>query len=105
MIARIWYGWTTLEKADSYYHVLTTQVIPEIEEMDIKGFRKIEVLRRNQETEVEFITIMYFDSIENIKKFTGEDYETAHVPEEAQMFLKRWDLKSLHYEVLDSIYP
>lgn len=103
MIARIWHGWTTPENADGYYQTLMDFVIPGIEEMNIDGFRKIDVLRRSQEQEVEFITIMFFDSIECIKNFTGEDYETAHVPEEAQKYLKRWDEKSSHYEVLNSL--
>ncbi len=104
MIARIWHGWTTHENADAYYQALTSEVIPSIEPMNIEGFRKIEVLRRGFYDEVEFITIMYFDSIENIKAFTREDYETAHVPEVAQKVLKRWDERSQHYEVENIIH-
>lgn len=103
MIARIRYGWTTHENADTYYQALTSEVIPGIEAMNIKGFRKIEVFRRDLDDEVEFITIMYFDSLDSIKAFTGEDYKTAHVPEVAQKVLKRWDEESQHYEVKDVI--
>lgn len=102
MIARIWHGWTTPENADVYYQVLTETVIPQIESYKMEGYRKIEVLRRELEDETEFITIMYFDSLELIKQFVGEDYETAHVPEAAQKVLKRWDKRSQHYEVKDS---
>lgn len=102
MIARIWHGWTTPENADAYYQVLTGEVIPQIESYKMEGYRKIEVLRRELEDETEFITIMYFDSLELIKQFVGDDYETAHVPEAAQKVLKRWDKRSQHYEVKDS---
>jgi heme-degrading monooxygenase HmoA len=102
MIARIWHGWTTPENADAYYKVLTEQVIPQIESYKMEGYRKIEVLRREHSDETEFITIMYFDSLEYIKQFVGEDYEVAHVPEVAQKVLKRWDERSQHYEVKDS---
>lgn len=102
MIARIWHGWTTLENADAYYQVLTEQVIPQIESYKMEGYRKIEVLRRDHSEETEFITIMYFDSLELVKQFMGEDYEVAHVPEIAQKVLKRWDQRSQHYEVKDS---
>lgn len=84
MIARIWHGWTTPENADAYYKVLTEQVIPQIESYKMEGYRKIKVLRREHSDETEFITIMYFDSLERIKQFVGEDYEVAHVPEAAQ---------------------
>jgi heme-degrading monooxygenase HmoA len=102
MIARIWHGWTTPENADAYYKVLTEQVIPQIESYKMEGYRKIKVLRREHSDETEFITIMYFDSLERIKQFVGEDYEVAHVPEAAQKVLKRWDERSQHYEVKDS---
>jgi len=102
MIARIWHGWTTPENADAYYKVLTEQVIPQIESYKMEGYRKIKVLRREHSDETEFITIMYFDSLEYIKQFVGEDYEVAHVPEVAQKVLKRWDERSQHYEVKDS---
>ena len=99
MIARIWHGWTTPENADDYYQTLTSEVIPGIEAMDIEGLRKINVLRKDRADEVEFITIMYFDSLKSIKNFAGEDYETAHVPKTAQLLLKKWDKQSQHYEV------
>ena len=99
MIARIWHGWTTLQNADSYEDVLFGEVIPGIEKMDIKGFRSIEVLRRTLTDEVEFITIMHFDTLENIKAFTGDDYERAHVPQKARAVLSRFDDRSQHYEV------
>lgn len=101
MIVRIWHGWTSLENADSYYNILTNQVIPGIKKMKLEGFNKIDILRKTHSQETEFITMMYFDSIEHIKNFTGEDYEVAHVPEEAQLILSRWDLRSLHYELMD----
>ncbi|MBR9917998.1 antibiotic biosynthesis monooxygenase [bacterium] len=102
MIARIWHGWTTPENEEAYYKVLTEQVIPQIESYKMEGYRKIEVLRREHSDETEFITIMYFDSLEYIKQFMGDDYEVAHVPEPAQKVLKRWDERSQHYEVKDS---
>jgi heme-degrading monooxygenase HmoA len=102
MIARIWHGWTTPENADAYYKVLTEQVIPQIESYKMEGYRKIEVLRQEHSDETEFITIMYFDSLEHIKQFVGDDYKVAHVPEAAQKVLKRWDERSQHYEVKDS---
>jgi hypothetical protein len=44
---------------------------------------------------------MWFDTIDSVKAFTGADYETAPVPEQAQAVLADFDKRSLHYEVLD----
>lgn len=100
MVGRIWHGYTTHDNADAYYKALTTEVIPGIEAMDIPGFQSIQVLRRELDDEVEFITIMWFESLDNIKSFTGEDYETAHVPAVARAVLKRFDGRSQHYELI-----
>ena len=59
-------------------------------------------MRRTLGDEVEFVTIMRFDRIEDVKAFTGEDYETAYVPDAARKVLKRFDARSQHYEVRES---
>lgn len=101
MIARIWHGYATPENADTYFKILTTEVIPGIADMKLPGYRSIQVLRRKLRGEIEFITIMWFNSLENIKSFTGEDYEVAHVPASAREVLKRFDARSQHYEVAE----
>ncbi len=99
MIKRIWHGWTTLENADRYQQLLHDQIFPGIEAKNIPGFLSIELLRRAHETEVEFIVIMAFESLQNVIDFQGEDYARGYVPEEAQKVLKRWDEYASHYEI------
>ena len=99
MISRIWHGWTTPENADAYENILKHEVMHEIEGKEVTGFKEIRLLKRPHDTEVEFITIMLFESIADIKKFAGEDYEKAFVPEVAQAILKRYDKVVQHYEV------
>jgi hypothetical protein len=99
VISRIWHGWTTFENADAYESLLRTEIFLHIEGRQIKGYKGIQLLRRELETEVEFITIMWFESIESIEEFAGEDYEIAVVPTEAKMLLSRFDEHSQHYEV------
>ena len=101
MICRYWRGWTTPQNADAYERVLTGEVIPGIEARQIDGFRRIEMMRRELETEVEFATLMWFDTIDHVKNFVGEDYERAHVPAAARAVLKRFDERSAHYEIFD----
>ncbi len=75
-IKRVWHGWTTPENADKYQHLLHHEVFPGIEAKNIPGYQSIELLRRDVDDEVEFVTIMTFDSLQNIIDFPGEDYSS-----------------------------
>jgi hypothetical protein len=99
MISRIWHGWTTPENADVYESLLKGEIFLGIQERGIAGYRGIELLRRDLDGEVEFVTIMWFDDIEAVRSFAGEDYEVAVVPEKARAVLSRFDGRSQHYEV------
>ena len=102
MIARVWHGWTTPESADAYEALLKTEIFPGIAAKNVEGYRGIELLRRPLKDEVEFVTIMWFDSLAAVKAFAGEDHETAYVPAKARQVLARFDARSQHYEVRDS---
>ena len=104
MIARIWHGYTTPENADAYQQVLAGHVIPAIAARPIAGYHGIQVFRRPLGGEVEFVTIMTFDAIENVSAFAGDDYERAHVPDAARAVLKRFDERAQHSHVL-SVAP
>lgn len=98
-IKRIWHGWTEAANAGAYQALLHDEIFPGIEAMGIPGLRSIELLKRDHSDEVEFITIMMFDSLDDVIAFQGEDYETAYVRDAAREVLKRWDEKSAHYTV------
>jgi hypothetical protein len=100
-INRIWHGWTTPENADSYQGLLHREVFPGIEAKGIKGYRGITLLRRALPDEVEFVTIMTFDSIDDVIAFQGENYAQCYVPDAARAVLKRWDELSAHYEIIE----
>jgi hypothetical protein len=100
-VKRIWHGWTKPENAESYQELLHKEVFPGIETRDIRGYQCVELFRRNMGSEVEFITIMTFDSLEDVKKFRGKDYEQCYVPEKAQQLLERWDKIASHYESVE----
>ena len=99
MIARLWHGWTTPGNADVYESLLRTEVFPGILAKNVAGLRSIELLRRPSADEVEFVTIMRFDTLEAVKAFAGADYETAYVPPAARAVLSRFDATSQHYEI------
>jgi antibiotic biosynthesis monooxygenase (ABM) superfamily enzyme len=99
MISRIWHGWTTSANADAYESLLKSEIFVGIKSRRIPGYRGIQLFRRNHGSEVEFVTIMWFDSLESVRAFAGEDYEVAVVPPKARTLLSRFDRRSQHYEV------
>jgi hypothetical protein len=101
MICRVWRGWTSKDNAHAYERIVRGQVIPGIEARRISGFRSIDLVRREREDDVEFMTLMWFDTLDSVRLFVGDDYELAHVPPEAQAVLADFDRRSAHYEVLD----
>ena len=103
MIFRIWHGWTTQTNANIYENLLKEEIFPGIAAKKVSGYRGIQLLRRELDNEVEFITIMQFDSLEAVKQFAGEDYEKSYVPDKARKVLSRHDDKSQHYEMKESI--
>jgi len=101
MIARIWHGWTSPENAGAYETLLRSEIFRGIAERAISGYRGIQLLRRDRDGEVEFVTVMWFDSLGAVRAFAGEDYEAAVVPATARRLLTRFDARSAHYEVLE----
>jgi heme-degrading monooxygenase HmoA len=99
MISRIWHGYTTFENADTYENLLKEEIFVGIKNRNITGYKGIQLLRRQLNDETEFITIMWFDTLDSVRKFAGENYENAVVPEKAQKVLSHYDRTSQHYEV------
>ena len=99
MISRVWHGWTTPANADAYEALLKSEIFMGIRNRQIAGYRGIHLFRRNLGDEVEFVTVMWFDTIEAVRAFAGEDYEVAVVPPKERALLSRFDARSQHYEV------
>jgi hypothetical protein len=99
VISRIWHGWTTHANADAYEALLRSEIFPWIEGRHITGFHGIQLLRRQLEDSVEFVTVMWFESMQGVREFAGDDPEGAVVLPEAEAFLDHYDARSSHYEV------
>jgi heme-degrading monooxygenase HmoA len=97
MIARHWRGWTLLADASAYERLLTEAVLPVLK--NIEGYRGGYVLRHDDGVEAEFIVINFFDSLESVKRFAGDHYETPVFEPEAQCLLARIENVAHHYEV------
>ncbi|HTR27269.1 MAG TPA: antibiotic biosynthesis monooxygenase [Terriglobales bacterium] len=98
MIARIWHGSTKPEHADSYESMLKPELLPGLSQ--VPGFRGSYLLRRPKGDEVDFITIILWESLEALKAFAGPDYEVSIIPEERRRYLSRHDDRAAHYEVV-----
>jgi antibiotic biosynthesis monooxygenase (ABM) superfamily enzyme len=99
LISRIWRGWTTPQNAGAYDSLLRQEIFRGIAARKLPGFLGIDLLRREQGEMVEFVTIMWFESLDAVRAFAGQDYERAVVPPAARELLLRFDERSVHYEV------
>ena len=100
-VKRIWHGWTTHENANTYQELLHKEIFPGIESKEMEGYRCVELFRCDHEDEVEFMTVMTFDSLQDIIGLQGKDYEKSYVPESARKVLKRWDKTASHFEAIE----
>ena len=101
MIARIWYGWTSRENAEKYERLLREEVMLEIAKRSIPGYKGAEIfIREADHDEMEFITLLRFETLEAVKLFAGEDYEQPVIPPECKKLLKRHSEKSRHYRII-----
>ena len=102
MICRVWRGWTSPENADAYERIVRGEVIPGHRGTSkFPGFRHIDLMRRDLGGEIEFQTLMWFDDLDAIKAFMGEDYTASHVPPAAHAVLSRFDQPRGPLEVID----
>ena len=73
MIARIWHGWTKRSDAKTYENMLRDEIFPSIAARNIKGYRGARLFVREDGDEMEFITLLRFDSMDGVKEFAGSD--------------------------------
>ena len=98
MIARLWHGVTTPENATKYEELLRDEILPGIHR--VEGYRGAYLLRREVSGGTEFITFTIFDSMDAVRRFAGDDFEAAVVPEEARQLLTDFDRRSVHYTIV-----
>ena len=100
MKSRIWHGWTSDENADAYESLLKTEILPGIANRQINGYGGSHLLRRQDGEQVEFVTVLWFDTIDAVREFAGEEHDVAVVPPKARVLLDRFDERSAHYDVV-----
>jgi heme-degrading monooxygenase HmoA len=96
-IARHWTGLCKTSCENDYVHHLQHDTF--IKLRSIEGFVKASILKKKAEDGVEFLIITEWESVEAIRKFAGDQYETAVVPPVAREMMVRYDSVVRHYEV------
>ena len=100
MIARIWHGRVRRNKADTYEKYIRDTGLADYQR--VSGNRGVYLLRRDDGDITHFTTLTFWDSIDAVKAFAGEDYERArYYPEDDAFLLEREPLVT-HYTVVDS---
>jgi hypothetical protein len=100
MICRVWKGWTRPQDADAYEAYLRDDLFPRVAtELGERGYRGHHVLRLDRGAETEFVTMVWFTSLEAVRSFAGEQYETPVITPTAQRLLVRYDRRCEHYEL------
>ena len=99
MIARIWHGWTKPEDAKAYEEMLRDEIFPSIATRKIKGYRGAELFIHEDGDEIEFVTLLRFDSMDAVKEFAGADEAKPVIYPKAEALLTRMDKRSRHYRI------
>ena len=100
MIARIWRGWTKPENAKAYENMLRNEIFPLIAARNIEGYLGAELFIREDDDEIEFLTLLRFDSMDAVKEFAGADEGKPVIYPKAEALLTRMDERSRHYQIV-----
>jgi heme-degrading monooxygenase HmoA len=99
MIARTWRGWTAAADADAYVDYLNETGLKEYRETP--GNRGAWLLRRMDGDRAEFVTLTFWDDMDAVRRFAGEDPDRAvYYPEDERFLVEREDTVS-HYDLIE----
>ena len=102
MIARIWHGWTKPGDAKAYEKLLRDEIFPSIAARKIIGYRGAELLVRDDGDEVEFMTLLRFDSMDAVTKFAGAEASKPVIFPKAEALITRME-QARHYRLAISL--
>src|ERR1700755_2964950 len=98
MIARIWRGWTKRTDAKAYEEILRDEIFPSIAARNIPGYHGAELFIRETGDEVEFVTLLRFDSMDAVREFAGADESKPVIFPKAEALIARM-ARARHYRV------
>lgn len=98
MIVRIWHGRVPLSKTRSYREFLNQRAIPDYQ--SIPGNDSVHILERKEGDVTHFITMTFWENMDAIRAFAGEDVDRAKYYPEDSGFLLEFEPTVVHYEVV-----
>jgi antibiotic biosynthesis monooxygenase (ABM) superfamily enzyme len=98
MIARIWHGWTRPADAGTYEKMLRDEIFPNIADRKIEGYRGAELFIHEDGDEMEFMTLLRFDSMKAVTEFAGHDASKPVIFSQAEALIARME-QARHYRV------
>jgi heme-degrading monooxygenase HmoA len=99
MIARIWRGWTTRADAAEYAEYVRKTGLAAYRAT--AGNQGAYILQRDEGDRTEVITLSFWDSLEAVKGFTGDDVERAVFYPEDDRYLVERELAVSHYRITE----
>lgn len=103
MIARIWAARATAANAPAYAEHLRAEVIPTLRGVD--GYQGAKLMQRQDGDEIEIVVVTWWQSLDAIRGFAGDDIERAVVTGEAASLLSSFDERVQHFELVLSDDP
>ena len=103
MIARIWKGAVRRSDGDAYSRYLHETGLAEYAATE--GNAGVWMLRRDVGDNTEFLMFTLWDSLDAVKRFAGEGYQTAVFYPEDDRFLVDRDLAASHWTVDAQVLP
>lgn len=98
MIVRMWHGRVPTAKAKAYREFTNSRAISDYQ--SVPGNRSVHVLERQEGEITHFITLTFWDSLDAIRGFAGDDLERAKYYPEDSEFLLEFEPTVVHYEVV-----
>ena len=105
MICRMWHCWTSVANADASDSYLQNELFPHVKrELSGRGYLGFQLLRLTAGEEVEFVTMLWFDSLESVQAFAGQHYAEPVISEKARSLLSRFGDRVDHYVLSGSSF-
>ena len=98
MIARLWHGRVPAAKAAAYRDFLNRRAIHDYR--SVPGNASVRILERPEGDVVHFVTLTFWESMDAIRAFAGDDVERAKYYPEDQDFLLEFEPTVVHYTVV-----
>ena len=98
MIARIWHGRVPTSKAQAYREFTNRTAIPDYQ--SVQGNLSVHILEREEGDITHFITLTFWEDLDSIRAFAGDDVECAKYYPEDKDYLLEFEPKVVHYEVV-----